>query len=321
MEHSITVVVSVRDAEQAWMRIATTLTRNRDPRVAWLIVDDGSRDRTGDLAEAWAAADGHAKVLHFDEPVGLPGGWNAALDLVQTRFVTFVEAPDWCAPGRMVGLLGAASELGVAFVRTDHVLVRGDRRGLARAPERRHGVSLPARSGIGDGRGDGMVDYTPMWAGAYDLQRLVDGLRFDEALGREAEWALVWSLHLGQATYGVVRVPSYYRSEESRLLLPRPGSERMLAASRCILNEVRRFGTQAHMRHAIYSICHRAAKSAVAASVEEEAASREFVAEVQTVLDELPEHDLRWVLARMSTTRTGALQQLGIALPDFGELR
>lgn len=317
----MTVVLWAHDVEQTWASVAASLDHNRDERVVWLIVDDGSADRTGDLAEAWAATVDRAVVLHLDRPGGPVAARNAGLHRVHTRFVTFLDAPDYCAPGRMAGLVRAVEELDVAFVRTDHVRVRGDRRLVVRTPERRHGVRLASRSGLGDGSGDAMVDYVAVWAGAYDLQRLGGALTFEETVGLDAAWPWVWALHLADTDYGVVAAPAYYRSDGASARSEASTSHSLVPASRRILELVRERHTDAGLRHAVHAICHRVAREAVASDPDDREARRLLATDLTTLLGELPESEVRWVLARMSTVQTAALLDLGVSLPDYGELR
>lgn len=321
MEHAITVVVWACDVEPMWASVAASLDHNRDERVVWLIVDDGSTDRTGDLAEAWAATAEGAVVLHLDRSGGPIPGRNAGLDQVRTRFVTFLDAPDYCAPGRMVGLLRAVEELDVAFVRTDHVAVRGDRRQVIRMPERRHGVQLASVSGVGDGSGEAMVDYVAAWAGAYDLHRLGGLLTFDDDVGSEAAWPWVWALHLSDTDFGVVTAPAYYRTDAGSTRAEVAGSQSLVPASRAILELVRARDTRVGLRHAVHAICHRLAREATDVDPNDHDARRSLAADLKLLLNELPESEVQWVLARMSTVRTGALRGLGVTLPDYGELR
>lgn len=317
----MTVVLWARDVEPVWASVAASLDHNRDERVVWLIVDDGSTDRTGDLAEAWAGTADGAAVLHLDRPGGPIAARNAGLDQVHTRFVTFLDAPDYCAPGRMVGLLRAVEELDVAFVRTDHVAVRGSRRQVVRTPERRHGVRLASRSGVGDGSGEAMVDYVAVWAGAYDLHRLGGTLTFDATVGSEAAWPWVWALHLTDTDFGIVTAPAYYRSAAGTARWEASTPQSLLPAARAIVELVRERDDGPALRHAVHAICHRVARDALATDPDDEEVRRVLASDLTTLLDELPESEVRWVLARMATVRTAALRALGVELPDYGELR
>jgi len=317
----MTVVLWARDVEPFWASIAASLEHNRDQRVGWIIVDDGSTDRTGDLADAWTATVGGAAVLHLEEPKGVIAARNAGLDLVKTRFTTFVDAPDYCAPGRMARLLSAAQELDVAFVRTDHVGVRGSRRHVVRTPERRHGVRFTSRSGVGDGSAEAMVDYLAPWAGAYDLERLGDAVTFDESVGSEAAWPWSWALHLSGTDFGVVTAPAYYRSDTTSVPSHAASSRSLLPGARAVLELVRDRGAAIDLRHAVHAICHRLAREATDVDPNDHDARRSLAADLKLLLNELPESEVQWVLARMSTVRTGALRGLGVTLPDYGELR
>jgi glycosyltransferase involved in cell wall biosynthesis len=63
----------------------------------FLIVDNGSTDRSGDIAESYAARDSRVRVLH--RPRGNIGsGRNAALDAARGAYLAFVDDDDWAEP-------------------------------------------------------------------------------------------------------------------------------------------------------------------------------------------------------------------------------
>ena len=59
-----------------------------------LLVDDGSKDRTPQLCDAYAAADERVRVIH-QENRGLGMARNAGLDAAEGIYVTFVDSDDY----------------------------------------------------------------------------------------------------------------------------------------------------------------------------------------------------------------------------------
>lgn len=156
----VTVIVPGRDvapyAEEALDSLrAQTLTSWRG-----ILVDDGSRDTTGSLFRAAAAADARLRVITHDRPQGLGAARNAGLDLVETPFVAFLDADDILAPRALERLVGTLDASGSDFVAGAYVRLRPTDEGYAPGPVQpwvaaatdpeRRGVTLadhPAASG------------------------------------------------------------------------------------------------------------------------------------------------------------------------------
>lgn len=62
-----------------------------------IVVDDGSRDRTGEILDRMADDDGRLTVLHVQNG-GAPAARNLAIDRARGRYLVFVDADDECAP-------------------------------------------------------------------------------------------------------------------------------------------------------------------------------------------------------------------------------
>jgi cellulose synthase/poly-beta-1,6-N-acetylglucosamine synthase-like glycosyltransferase len=77
---SVAVLVSCKNEALVVDGMMTALLRLDYPadRVTFVVVDDGSEDRTGDLLDGWAATEPRLRVLH--RPAGAGGGKSGALN-------------------------------------------------------------------------------------------------------------------------------------------------------------------------------------------------------------------------------------------------
>ena len=79
-----------------------------------IIVDDGSTDGSGDIADAWAARDPRIRVIHTENQG--PGlARNVAIAACNTEFIAFQDADDISLPDRLsaqLALLQSDAELG-----------------------------------------------------------------------------------------------------------------------------------------------------------------------------------------------------------------
>jgi len=93
---------------------------------AWraILVDDGSADDTGRIFEAAANTDPRFTVLRHTEARGLGGARNAALELVDTEYLGFLDGDDELTPTALERLTGTLAETGSDFVAGAYVRSR-----------------------------------------------------------------------------------------------------------------------------------------------------------------------------------------------------
>ena len=106
----LTVISNVHnDAERLPRAVRSALAGWEGPGIEVLVVDDGSTDDTGAVADALAAEDDRVRVLHRGENDGAPGApRNLGLDSARGEWVAFVDSDDEYLPGALRRLVDAA---------------------------------------------------------------------------------------------------------------------------------------------------------------------------------------------------------------------
>ncbi|MDB5041810.1 MAG: epsJ 1 [Candidatus Eremiobacteraeota bacterium] len=122
---AVTVLIAAYQAELFVGRaVASALTQTlRDIEV--LVVDDGSRDRTADVARAAAGGDPRLSVIRLERNRGVSAARNAGLRAARGRWVAPLDADDTFAGQRLEQLAGEADRLGADLLADDVVAVRG----------------------------------------------------------------------------------------------------------------------------------------------------------------------------------------------------
>ncbi|WP_418276171.1 glycosyltransferase family 2 protein [Isoptericola jiangsuensis] len=217
-----TVVVPAKDAGEFLADALTSLTRQVDDPddLQVVVVDDGSSDDTAQVAGRFTSSLRHLDVITNPEAVGLASARNQGLGIARGRWIAYLDADDWMAPGRLPALARAATGLGCAWVRTDHVAVAGRERRLVRAHEPRRARRLDPTDSILPADIATMVDYPFAWAGLFDLAMASDGmLTFEDGLRTAEDRPWIWNLHLNGPSYAVVDAPAlcYRRGVSSSL--------------------------------------------------------------------------------------------------------
>ncbi len=77
----------------------------------YIIVDNGSTDRSGEIAEEYAKKDTRIRVLHIPKS-NIGTGRNAGLDAARGEYVTFIDDDDTAEPDMLEFLYGLAKEAG-----------------------------------------------------------------------------------------------------------------------------------------------------------------------------------------------------------------
>jgi glycosyltransferase involved in cell wall biosynthesis len=80
-----------------------------------LIVDDGSRDRTVEIARRYEARDARVRVVENERNHGLAANWNRCAELARGEWIKFVFQDDLILPACLERMLGAARNT-TAFV-------------------------------------------------------------------------------------------------------------------------------------------------------------------------------------------------------------
>ena len=76
-----------------------------------IIVDNGSTDRSGDIAEEYAKKDARIRVLHIPKS-NIGTGRNVGLDVAKGEYITFIDDDDTAEPDMLEFLYGLAKEAG-----------------------------------------------------------------------------------------------------------------------------------------------------------------------------------------------------------------
>lgn len=104
----ISIIVPVYNAEQYLEECITSILAQTYPNFELILVDDGSRDRSGDLCDAYAREDSRVRVIH-QKNGGVSSARNAGLDAALGEYINFADADDWVEPTYLEGLLRGMS--------------------------------------------------------------------------------------------------------------------------------------------------------------------------------------------------------------------
>ena len=103
----MSVIVPVYNVENYLRICLDSLMNQGDLRIEIILVNDGSTDRSGAIADEYAQKGSHIKVIH-QENGGASAARNAGLKLAQGEYIAFVDSDDWVKKDALLDMLSEA---------------------------------------------------------------------------------------------------------------------------------------------------------------------------------------------------------------------
>ena len=90
----ITVIVPIYNVENYLKKCLNSIINQQYKKLEILLIDDGSTDLSGKIADEYAAKDNRIKVVH-KENGGLSDARNYGLKIMTGEYVTFIDSDDY----------------------------------------------------------------------------------------------------------------------------------------------------------------------------------------------------------------------------------
>lgn len=90
----ISIIIPVYNAEKYLDRCLNTVTKQSFTDLEIILVDDGSRDKSGEMCDKWSERDGRIKVIHQINS-GAGAARNRGLKESTGKYIGFVDSDDW----------------------------------------------------------------------------------------------------------------------------------------------------------------------------------------------------------------------------------
>lgn len=110
-EVTVSVLMLTYNRQNMVKRAIESILGQTSSDFEFIIVDNGSTDKSGAIAEEYAAKDSRIQVIH--RPRGsISAGRNSALDAAQGKYVAFIDDDDWTEPDFLEFLVHLIEETG-----------------------------------------------------------------------------------------------------------------------------------------------------------------------------------------------------------------
>ncbi len=94
MNPLISIIVPIYNSEKTLNRCVDSILQQTFTDWELLLIDDGSKDSSGDICDEYARKDPRIKVFH-KENGGVSSARNVGLDNAKGEWITFVDSDDW----------------------------------------------------------------------------------------------------------------------------------------------------------------------------------------------------------------------------------
>lgn len=105
----ISVIVPIYNAEKHLHRCVDSILAQTFTDFELLLVNDGSKDKSGAICDEYAAKDSHVRVFH-KENGGVSSARNLGLDNAKGEWITFVDSDDWVSSEYLSNMYSCVSD-------------------------------------------------------------------------------------------------------------------------------------------------------------------------------------------------------------------
>ncbi len=105
----ISVIMPVYKVEEYVGKAIESIQAQTLTEFEFLIVDDGTPDKSGEICDAYAAQDNRIHVIH-KENGGAPSARNVAIDIAKGKYLYFMDSDDWAEPDMLLDMYELAEK-------------------------------------------------------------------------------------------------------------------------------------------------------------------------------------------------------------------
>ncbi|MFO0226585.1 MAG: glycosyltransferase family 2 protein [Planctomyces sp.] len=118
----VSVLVTVYNRERYLAECLDSILCSTFQQFEVVVVDDGSRDRSREIAADFAARDSRIRVFHNDVNLGDYPNRNRAAELARGRWLKYVDSDDRIEPHGLQTMLQAVAEFPAAALALSYPL-------------------------------------------------------------------------------------------------------------------------------------------------------------------------------------------------------
>jgi glycosyltransferase involved in cell wall biosynthesis len=126
MPCSVSIIVPVYKVEDYIDKCITSILSQTFVDIEIILVDDGSPDNCGQIADLYAEKDSRIKVIH-KENGGLSSARNAGIKIATGEYIGFVDSDDWVEPNMVEVMYKAGKQADADIVISNYRRIYSDK--------------------------------------------------------------------------------------------------------------------------------------------------------------------------------------------------
>ena len=126
MNDLVSIIIPVYNVEKYLDKAVQSAADQTYKNIEILLIDDGSKDKSGFLCDEWKKKDDRITVVH-KENGGLSSARNAALDICNGDYIYFLDSDDYIDTEAIEIMLADAKETGAQIVEAPFIHVYEDK--------------------------------------------------------------------------------------------------------------------------------------------------------------------------------------------------
>lgn len=103
----VSIIMPVYKVEEYVGKAIESIQQQTLKEFEFIIVDDGTPDRSGEICDEYARKDSRIQVIH-KENGGAPSARNIAIDIAKGEYLYFMDSDDWAEPTMLEDMYGLA---------------------------------------------------------------------------------------------------------------------------------------------------------------------------------------------------------------------
>lgn len=229
----VSIIVPAYNAADSLERCVRSALEQTYENIEVILVDDGSIDKTPDMAEYLGSIDNRIKVIHQSNR-GLSGARNTGLDAACGELVFFLDSDDYIEPGEIECLCTELKQTNADLVVGGMVLessagIRG-RTIAAEAAilDEESYWSRAHRAAAGD-----YIEYVVSWGKLFKREVFLNE-RFDDGKLHEDEY-IIHRLIAKCKTIAVVETTGYVYVQNSKSIMHNPNAKSLLDGAEALI--------------------------------------------------------------------------------------
>lgn len=118
----VSIIIPVYNAEEHLTKCVESVLAQTEKNIEIILIDDGSRDSSLDICQAYEKQDERVRVIH-QENFGVSVARNRGIEIAVGEYIGFVDSDDWIQRDMYERLLKEAEETGAEVVMCDAITV------------------------------------------------------------------------------------------------------------------------------------------------------------------------------------------------------